>query len=174
MSCSGVKSLAHSLEVETGAVKKVLNQTVHLLFFSSSTMAFTLRGIPFLAAWPREMGAAQGWGTSSPAPALMDLFCLGFLKHLAMILFYSNKLDILTIRISNVMWRFPTLAFYLIWGLEGVASSCAREDLDWVLGKISLWKGLSNIGMGSPVKWWSHQPQEVFKSHVEVALEVMV
>ena len=33
-------------------------------------------------------------------------------------------------------------------GGEGTASGWAREDLIWILGKMSSWKGWSDIGMG--------------------------
>jgi len=37
-------------------------------------------------------------------------------------------------------------------------SSCTRGVLDWILGKLSSLKGLSNIGIGCPVRWLSHHP----------------
>ena len=40
--------------------------------------------------------------------------------------------------------------------LEGMASSCAREDSGWTLGNPSL-KGWSGTGMGCPERWWSHR-----------------
>ena len=43
-------------------------------------------------------------------------------------------------------------------GLEGMASSCTREDLGWTLGNTTSVKGWSGTGMGCPERWWSHQP----------------
>ncbi|KAM9591226.1 uncharacterized protein ACIBXB_006100 [Morphnus guianensis] len=43
-------------------------------------------------------------------------------------------------------------------GREEMASSCTRGGLAWILGKISLPKGLSGIGTGCPGKWWCHHP----------------
>ena len=34
-----------------------------------------------------------------------------------------------------------------------MASSCSKGDLGWILGKISLLRGLSHIGIGCPGKW---------------------
>ena len=42
-------------------------------------------------------------------------------------------------------------------GLEGMASSCTREDSGWTLGNITSLKGWSGTGMGCPERWWSHQ-----------------
>jgi len=39
-----------------------------------------------------------------------------------------------------------------------MASSCNREGLNWVLGKITLLKELWSIGTGCPGKWYSHHP----------------
>ena len=43
-------------------------------------------------------------------------------------------------------------------GQEGMASSCTREGLDWILGSISLQNGLLGVGMGCPGQWWSPHP----------------
>ena len=43
-------------------------------------------------------------------------------------------------------------------GLEGKASSCAREDSGWTLGNTASLKGWSGTGMGCPERWWSHRP----------------
>ncbi|GAB0195600.1 hypothetical protein GRJ2_002025300 [Grus japonensis] len=48
--------------------------------------------------------------------------------------------------------------FSQVTGQEEMASSCAREHLDWLLGKISSPEELSSIGTGCPGKWWSHHP----------------
>jgi len=36
-----------------------------------------------------------------------------------------------------------------------MASSCFRGGLDWILGKITVLKEWSDIGIGCPGKWWS-------------------
>jgi len=41
-------------------------------------------------------------------------------------------------------------------GLEGMASSCAREGSGWTLGNTASLKGWSGTGMGWPERWWSH------------------
>jgi len=41
-------------------------------------------------------------------------------------------------------------------GLEGMASSCAREDSGWTSGNTTCLKGWSGTGMGCPERWWSH------------------
>ena len=46
-------------------------------------------------------------------------------------------------------------------GLEGMASSCAREDSDWLLGNTTSLKGWSGTGM----------PREVVKSPSLVVFE---
>jgi len=38
-------------------------------------------------------------------------------------------------------------------GLEGMASSCAREDSGWTLGNTTSLKGWSGAGMGCPERW---------------------
>jgi len=43
-------------------------------------------------------------------------------------------------------------------GLEGMASSCAREGSGWMLGNTVSLKGWSGTGMGCPGRWWSHRP----------------
>ena len=42
-------------------------------------------------------------------------------------------------------------------GLEGMASSCAREGSGWTLGNTTSLKGWSGTGMGCPERWWSHR-----------------
>lgn len=54
-----------------------------------------------------------------------------------------------------------------------MASNCIGEAVDWILAKISSWKGLSNIGTGCPEQWWSLS-LEVFKRHVYVAFGDMI
>jgi len=49
-------------------------------------------------------------------------------------------------------------------GQEEMASSCARGDLDWILGKIPSLKGLSNTGTGCPGKWLSTIPAGISKT----------
>jgi len=41
---------------------------------------------------------------------------------------------------------------------RGNGLHCTRGGLDWILGKISSSKGLSNIATGCPGKWLSHHP----------------
>ena len=41
--------------------------------------------------------------------------------------------------------------------LEGMASSCTREDSGWTLGNTTSLKGWSGTGMGCPERWWSHR-----------------
>uniref|UniRef100_A0A8C0F827 PH domain-containing protein n=1 Tax=Bubo bubo TaxID=30461 RepID=A0A8C0F827_BUBBB len=43
-------------------------------------------------------------------------------------------------------------------GQEGMASSCARAGSDWLLGRISLQKGLLGVGMGCPGQGGSPHP----------------
>jgi len=43
-------------------------------------------------------------------------------------------------------------------GCEGMASSCIKGGLDWMLGNISSPKEWSGTGMGCPGRWWSHHP----------------
>ena len=43
-------------------------------------------------------------------------------------------------------------------GLEGMASSCARESSGWMLGNTASLKGWSGTGMGCPERWWSNEP----------------
>jgi len=39
-----------------------------------------------------------------------------------------------------------------------MASSCIREGLDQILGKVSLLKEWSDIGIDCPGRWWSRHP----------------
>lgn len=39
-----------------------------------------------------------------------------------------------------------------------MASSCTRGGLNWMLGKVYLFKGLSSIETDCPGKWLSHLP----------------
>ena len=48
--------------------------------------------------------------------------------------------------------------------IEGMASSCAREDSGWTLGNTTSLKGWSGTGMGCPERWWSHRPWWCLKS----------
>ena len=60
--------------------------------------------------------------------------------------------------------------FSRVIGLEGMASSCAREGSGWTLGNTTSLKGWSGTGMGCPERWWSHQPgsvQGMFRRCVE-------
>ena len=65
-------------------------------------------------------------------------------------------MDVLCLNIAEafclhqVRW-FPSL------GLEGMASSCAREDSGWTLGNSTSLKGWSGTAMGCPERWWSHR-----------------
>ena len=45
---------------------------------------------------------------------------------------------------------------WLVIGLEGMASSCAREGSGWTLGNGASLKGWSGTGMGCSGGWWSH------------------
>ena len=45
----------------------------------------------------------------------------------------------------------------LVIGLEGMASSCAREGSGCTLGNPTSLKGWSGTGMGCPERWWSHR-----------------
>ncbi|KAK4809894.1 hypothetical protein QYF61_023381 [Mycteria americana] len=49
-------------------------------------------------------------------------------------------------------------------GREEMASSCARGDLDWILGNFTSPKGLSSIGPGCPGQWWSRHPWRYLKA----------
>jgi len=42
---------------------------------------------------------------------------------------------------------------------DQMASSCAREDSGWMLGRITSLKEWSGAGIGCPGRWWSHCPQ---------------
>ncbi|KAK4828860.1 hypothetical protein QYF61_000988 [Mycteria americana] len=55
---------------------------------------------------------------------------------------------------------------------RGMASSCARGGLDWILGNISSPKGLSSIGRGCPGKWLSHHPWRYLKDMADLQDEV--
>jgi len=57
----------------------------------------------------------------------------------------------------------PNLVWLVI-GLEGMASSCTREDSGWTLGNTTSLKGWSGTGMGCPGRWWSHRPWWCSKS----------
>jgi len=59
-------------------------------------------------------------------------------------------------------------------GQEEMASSCVRGDLDWILGKISLLKEWSGIGIGFPREVVESPSLEAFKKFVDVALQDMV
>jgi len=56
-----------------------------------------------------------------------------------------------------VSWGAASYLVWLVIGLEGMASSCAREDSGWTLGNTSSLKGWSGTGMGCPERWWSHR-----------------
>ena len=45
-----------------------------------------------------------------------------------------------------------------------MASSCIRGGLDWILGKISLLKEWSGIGIGFPGRWLNHHPWRCLKN----------
>jgi len=55
-----------------------------------------------------------------------------------------------------------------------MASSCIREGLDRILGKISLLKEWSGIGTDCPREVVESPALEAFKKHVDVALQDMV
>lgn len=50
-----------------------------------------------------------------------------------------------------------------------MVSSCAKGGLDWILVKISSWKGLSSIGPGYPREVVELPSLEVVKRCVDVA-----
>ena len=61
-----------------------------------------------------------------------------------------------------IMWKpsWRTLqnkADHPVIGLEGMASSCSREDSGWTLGNTTSLKGWSGTGMGCPERWCSHR-----------------
>jgi len=56
------------------------------------------------------------------------------------------------------------MELFWVLGLEGMASSCAREDSGWTLGNTTSLKGWSGTGMGCPERWWSHRPWRCSKS----------
>ena len=66
-------------------------------------------------------------------------------------------LSITTWREVVVSWGSASSLLYLVTGLEGMASSCAREGSGWTLGNTPSLKGWSGTGMGCPEGWWSHQ-----------------
>jgi len=43
-------------------------------------------------------------------------------------------------------------------GCKAMDSSCIRGGSDWILGRISLLKEWSGIGIGCRGRWWSHHP----------------
>jgi len=57
---------------------------------------------------------------------------------------------------------------------RGNGLKCVRGGLDWILGKISLLKEWSGIGIGCPGRWLSHHPWRSLKKGVDVALQDMV
>ena len=63
------------------------------------------------------------------------------------------------------------LCAMIVIGLEGMASSCAREDSGWTLGNTTCLKGWSGTGMGCPERRWS---LVVFKERLDVVLRDMV
>ena len=50
-------------------------------------------------------------------------------------------------------WGSASSLGWLVIGLEGMASSCAREDSGWMLGNTTSLKGWSGTGMGCPERW---------------------
>ena len=56
------------------------------------------------------------------------------------------------------------ILMWLVIGLEGMASSCAREGSGWMLGNTTSLKGWSGTGMGCPERWWSHRPWRCSKN----------
>jgi len=67
-------------------------------------------------------------------------------------------LSITTWREVTVSWGSASSPVWLVIGLQGTASSCAREGSDWMLGNATSLKGWSGTGMGCPERWWSHWP----------------
>ena len=55
-----------------------------------------------------------------------------------------------------------------------MASSCARAGSDWLLGRISLQKGLLGVGMGCPGQGGESPSLEGLKSRVDPALRDLV
>ena len=56
-----------------------------------------------------------------------------------------------------VSWGSASSLGWLVIGLEGMASRCAREDSGWTLGNTTSLKGWSGTGMGCPERWWGHR-----------------
>ena len=54
-------------------------------------------------------------------------------------------------------WGSASPLVCLVLGLEGMASSCTREDSGWTLGSTTSLEGWSGTGMGCPERWWSHR-----------------
>jgi len=73
-------------------------------------------------------------------------------------------LSITTWREVVVSWGLASSLGWLVIGLEGMASSCAREGSGWTLGNTTSLKGWSGTGMGWPERWWSHRPWWCSKS----------
>jgi len=72
--------------------------------------------------------------------------------------------SITTWREVAVNWGSASSLVWLVIGLEGMASSCAREDSGWMLGNTTSLKGWSGTGMGCTERWWSHWPWWCSKS----------
>ena len=70
----------------------------------------------------------------------------------------SLLLFITTWREVVVSWGSASSLMWLVIGVEGMASSCAREGSGWTLANTTSLKEWSGTGMGCPERWWSHWP----------------
>jgi len=74
----------------------------------------------------------------------------------ALILGVLFLLSTTTWREVVVSWGSASSLRWLVIGLEGMASSCTREDSGWTLGNTTSLKVWSPTGIGCPERWWSH------------------
>jgi len=82
---------------------------------------------------------------------------LEVIQGIYLLFHHIHLLSITTWREVVVSWQSASSLVWLVIGLEGMASSCAREDSGWTLGNATSLKGWSGTGMGCPERWWGHQ-----------------